>query len=78
VIRKVLPWMVPVLFGVLIATQWTDITRWVKIKQMSRGQGHPEWVPVEGARKYPQDPADEIPDGTGEFDAVQRGAPIVR
>jgi hypothetical protein len=77
-IRKVTPWLVPLLLAGLIATQWTDIMRYLKIKQMSAGRGHPELVPVEGTKAYPQDPAGGIPDGTGEFDAVRRGAPIER
>lgn len=33
-----------------------DIRRYVKIKQMSRGGGHPENVPVSGRSAYPKRP----------------------
>jgi hypothetical protein len=33
-----------------------DIRRYVKIKQMSRGDGHPENVPVTGRSAYPKGP----------------------
>jgi hypothetical protein len=52
--RKVLRLLVPTALGALIATQWPDIVRYVKIKQMSFGQGHPELVPVHGRTAYPQ------------------------
>jgi hypothetical protein len=76
VIRKLMLWLIPLGLGAVVATQWTDIVRYVKIKQMSQGQGHPEYVPTEGSTAYPQDPAHQTPDGTGEFDAVKRGAPV--
>lgn len=31
-----------------------DIVRGIKIKRMSRGQGHPELVPVGGSKAHPQ------------------------
>lgn len=76
--RKAVLWLVPVLLGALIASQWQDITRYVKIKQMSQGQGHPENVPAEGSTAYPQDSAASAPDGTGEFDSARRGGPAER
>jgi hypothetical protein len=30
-----------------------DITRYIRIRQMSSGRGHPEYVPVEGHHAYP-------------------------
>jgi hypothetical protein len=45
-----------VLAGVLIAGQWPDISRYVKIKQMSYGTGHPENVPAHGRTSYPATP----------------------
>jgi hypothetical protein len=75
VIRKGMLWLFAALFGALIAVQWPDIVRYVKIKQMSAGGGHPENVPASGTKRYPQDPADGEADGTGEFDAAKRGGP---
>jgi hypothetical protein len=43
------------LIAALIATQRQDIVRYLRIRQMSAGQGHPEYVPVEGRAAYPQD-----------------------
>ena len=74
-IRKSALWLATLLLGVLIASQWQDIIRYVKIKQMSLGQGRPQVVPVAGTRAYPQNPAGGAPDGTGEFDSARRGGP---
>jgi hypothetical protein len=41
-----------VLAAVLIAGQWPDISRYIKIKQMSYGNGHPENVPARGRTSY--------------------------
>lgn len=76
--RKAVLWLAPVLLGVLIASQWQDIIRYVKIKQMSQGGGHPENVPAGGSTAYPQDSASGAPDGTAEFDSARRGGPSAR
>jgi hypothetical protein len=60
--------------GLLVASQWQDITRYLKIKQMSAGRGHPENVPAGGSRRYPA-PGQGAPDGTGAFDSARRGGP---
>jgi hypothetical protein len=78
VIRKTVLWLPPVFLGALIASQWRDIIRYVKIKQMSLGQGHPQYVPAEGSTAYPQDSASSTPDGTGEFDSARRGGPAAQ
>ncbi len=59
----------------LIGSQWQDIMRFAKIRRMSMGQGHPEYVPAEGSTVYPQRPADGVPDGTGQFESAARGGP---
>jgi hypothetical protein len=61
--------------GALVATQWKDITRYVKIKLMSSGDGHPGVVPASGSHRYPEIPGQGTPDGTGEFDSAGRGGP---
>jgi hypothetical protein len=58
----------------LVASQRQDIGRYLKIKQMSLGRGHPEYVPAEGTREYPA-PGQGVPDGTGDFDSARRGGP---
>jgi hypothetical protein len=52
-----------------------EITRYLKIKQMSAGAGHPENVPVSGSHAYPQ-PGHGAADGTGDFDSASRGGPV--
>ena len=51
--------------GLTVAVQRHDIVRYLKIKQMSWGDGHPEIVPASGATSYPA-PGRGAPDGTGE------------
>jgi hypothetical protein len=60
----------------LIASQRQDVARYIKIKQMSLGEGHPEYVPAEGSRQYPA-PGGGVPDGTGDFDSARRGGPAL-
>lgn len=77
-IRKAVFWLVPVLLGGLIASQWRDIIRYVKIRQMSLGQGRPQVVPAAGTTAYPQNPANGALDGTGQFASARRGGPAPR
>jgi hypothetical protein len=63
--------------GLAIAANWTDIQRYMKIKQMSGHGMHPENVPAEGHSAYPQRAADGAPDGTGDFDSASRGGPAL-
>jgi len=74
-IRKTVGVLVPALLGALVVSRWRDITRYVKIKQMSLGRGHPGNVPAEGSTVYPHQPGTGVPDGTGEFDSALRGGP---
>ncbi len=60
--------------ALLVASQRQDIGRYLKIMQMSLGQGHPEYVPAEGTREYPA-PGQGAQDGTGDFDSARRGGP---
>lgn len=59
----------------LVASQWQDIVRYLKIMQLSRGQGHPENVPARGRASYPQRPGSGEADGHGDFDSASRGGP---
>jgi hypothetical protein len=52
--KKALLFLVPAGLAVLVAAQWQDISRYIKIKQISSGQGHPENVPARGRISYPQ------------------------
>lgn len=61
----------PVLMAILPA----DIRRYLKIKQLSQGNGHPEIVPAVGATAYPRRGAKAAADGTGDFDSASRGGP---
>jgi hypothetical protein len=55
-------------------TQWPDISRFLKIRQMSAGDGHPANVPAGGSHIYPG-PGGGSTDGTGDFDSARRGGP---
>lgn len=52
-----------------------DIVRYIKMKRISAGTGHPELVPVKGSKAYPQRPGQGVADGTGDFDSAGRGGP---
>ena len=52
--KKALLLLIPAGLAALIARQWQDINRFIKIKQISSGQGHPENVPARGRIAYPQ------------------------
>jgi hypothetical protein len=67
--------LLPVSIAVLVASQWREIARYVKISQMSRGDGHPQIVPATGHAAYPTRPGAGASDGTGEFDSASRGGP---
>jgi hypothetical protein len=60
--------------GWLAWSQRQDIVRYLKIKQMSAGDGHPGNVPAGGAHAYPA-PGQGTPDGTGDFTSADRGGP---
>jgi hypothetical protein len=51
---KVLSLLISVGLGLVVASQWADIKRYIKIKQMSQDDGHPENVPVKGTARYLQ------------------------
>jgi hypothetical protein len=74
-IRKLLKVSIPAAVGVLAARQWPEIKRYAALKRMSRGQGHPENVPMRGTQAYPKHPGEATQDGTGDFDSASRGGP---
>lgn len=74
-IRKGLWFLFPAVLGALAALQWQDALRYLKIKQISTGRGHPEVVPAEGKRSYAQDRGHADQDGRGDFDSARRGGP---
>jgi hypothetical protein len=76
-IRKALPVLASAGVTLLVASQWSDIKRYLRIKQLSAGQGHPENVPAAGRKTYPQSPGDGAADGTGDFDSARRGGPAL-
>jgi hypothetical protein len=78
VIRKARLLLIPAALGLLITSQWPDIRRYLKIRQLSRGPGHPQNVPLGGTKAYPQHPGDGEQDGTGDFDSASRGGPAKR
>jgi hypothetical protein len=72
---KALRVLVPVGLALLVVAGWNDIIRFVKIKRLDLGGGHPEAVPAEGRKTYPQRPGTGVADGTGDFDSASRGGP---
>jgi hypothetical protein len=59
----------------LVASQWRDIVRYLKIRQLSLAGGHPELIPASGRKRYLQRPGSGAADGTGDFDSASRGGP---
>ena len=55
--RKALRVLLPASVAVLVASQWREIARYLKISQMSRGDGHPQAVPAGGKHGYARAPA---------------------
>jgi hypothetical protein len=72
--RKVLLFTGLLAVAGLLASQRQEIIRYLKVKQMSSGTGHPENVPVSGSHAYP-DPGGGAADGTGDFGPASRGGP---
>jgi hypothetical protein len=70
--RRITLLVLPLAAALLIAAQRRDIIRYLKIKQMSIGQGHPQNVPAGGSRQYPL-PNQGAADGTGDFASARRG-----
>lgn len=69
--RKALRVLLPASVAILVASQWREIARYLKISNMSRGDGHPEAVPASGKHAYPR--RSGTADGTGDFDSASRG-----
>jgi hypothetical protein len=74
-IRKLLSVAAPAALVAVVVRQWPDISRYMKIKRLSTGTGHPQYVPAPGRINYPQQPEKGAADGTGEFDSASRGGP---
>ena len=69
--RKALRVLLPASIAVLVASQWREIARYLKISRMSRGDGHPQTVPASGQHGYGK--GSGAADGTGDFDSANRG-----
>ena len=70
--RKALLLLVPATVAAAVAIQWREITRYLKVSQMSSGAGRPQNVPVRGVQGY-EHPGGGDSDGTGQFDSPSRG-----
>jgi hypothetical protein len=75
-VRKAFGWLLTAAVAGVVASQWSDITRYFKIEQMSFGHGRPDVVPAVGKHAYPNSPGAGAPDGTGDFDSAGRGGPV--
>lgn len=74
-IKKVAGLAMLLAIGAAIATGWSDIKRFVKIRQVSAEPARPDKVPAEGRTAYPQRHDAGAADGTGDFDSANRGGP---
>jgi hypothetical protein len=64
IVRKAFWLLVPAALSALLASVWPDLIRYLKIRQMSYGNGHPEIVPAGGRSSYPHPSGGErTPDG---------------
>ncbi|MFY9927499.1 MAG: hypothetical protein WAK82_05805 [Streptosporangiaceae bacterium] len=74
-VRKALGLLLPAAIGAVVASQYKEISRYLRIRQMSQGSGdgHPQNVPAEGVHAYPSHAGEGALDGTGEFDSPSRG-----
>jgi hypothetical protein len=73
--RKALLWLLPASLAAVVASQWRDIARYLKIEQMSVGQGHPENVPAEGRHLYAKHRRLGAFNNSDDFDSASRGGP---
>ncbi len=71
-IRKALGMAAVAGVGALVASQWQDIMRYVKIRDLSRS-GDPSLVPVRGRAGYPTDSSQEAAAAKDDFDPASRG-----
>jgi hypothetical protein len=76
VIRTMIKLLAVAAVGGFVAANWPDIRRYIAIRQVSASP-HPEVIPAPGRTRYPQTHAAGAPDGTGDFDAAQRGGPVL-
>lgn len=76
VIRTIVKLLAVAATGTFLAANWQDIRRYLAIRRVSAGP-HPEMIPAGGRTRYPQSHAAGAPDGTGDFDAPQRGGPVL-
>jgi hypothetical protein len=76
VVRTIIKLLAVAATGAFVAANWQDIRRYIAIRQVSAGP-HPEVIPAPGRTRYPQSHAAGAPDGTGDFDAAQRGGPVL-
>jgi hypothetical protein len=67
-------WLAVLATAGAIIKQRPDIARYLKIRQMSAADGHPEYVPAGGSSAYIR-PGRGQADGTGDFDSASRGGP---
>jgi hypothetical protein len=74
-IRKALGLLAVAGIGAAVASQWRDIVRYAKIKQISGDKGDPSLVPAAGRSTYPAEPGKAGAGGHDDFDSASRGGP---
>jgi hypothetical protein len=75
--RKVLSPIAVLAAAWLVVSQRQDVVRYLKIRQMSMGGGHPGNVPAGGSQAYAP-PGKGAADGTADFDSASRGGPALQ
>ena len=73
--KKALALAAGVLAAMIVAGQWPDITRYVKIKQMSYGTRPQENVPAHGRISYPRHVSAAAAEGTGDIGSASSNGP---
>lgn len=56
----------------------SDIIRYIKIKRLSSGRGHPEYVPIGGSKAYPKPSRRRAAGGAGHLNSASRGGPVLK
>lgn len=73
-VRKAVWLLISAALVAVVASQWDDISRYVKIKQMSFGTGHPENVPAGGKAAYAHPSAEEASETAGQSERPAGGS----
>src|SRR2546430_6174036 len=74
-VGKGLRFLAPTALALIVASQRQDIVRYLKISQLSAGEGPPGKVPARGPGAFPPRPGSGGGDGPGGFYSASPGGP---